>query len=107
LLLFLLKSALQNGKHSRFRTIRILKANSVFGAYCFSASIAEGWQAVTIRRISEAIEYTTSFVYSHFENKDALLNEIMTNGFNQMYALSEKALKTTKTLKKNYEQFPL
>ncbi len=29
---------------------------------------AEGWQAVTIRKISESIEYTTSIVYSHFEN---------------------------------------
>jgi AcrR family transcriptional regulator len=56
-------------------------------------AIKEGWQAVTIRRIAEAIEYTTSIVYGHFESKDALLLEIMNQGFTQLYALSEKALK--------------
>lgn len=55
-------------------------------------AIAEGWQAVTIRRISEAIEYTTSIVYSHFESKDALLLEIRNQGFSQLYTLGVNAL---------------
>ena len=67
--------------------------NSILKA-ALDIAIAEGWQAVTIRRISEAIEYTTSVVYGHFESKDALLLEIMDQGFRQLYALSEKALKT-------------
>jgi AcrR family transcriptional regulator len=56
-------------------------------------AIAEGWQAVTIRRISESIEYTTSIVYSHFESKEALLLEITNQGFDKLLKLSEKVLK--------------
>jgi len=63
-------------------------------------AISEGWQAVTIRRISEAVEYTTSIVYSNFESKDALLLEIMKGGFDQLYDLSERALKAESDPKK-------
>jgi AcrR family transcriptional regulator len=56
-------------------------------------AIKEGWQSVTIRRIAESIEYTTSIVYGHFESKEALLLEIMDQGFHQLYALSDQALK--------------
>lgn len=52
----------------------------------------EGWQAVTIRRISEAIEYTTSIVYSHFESKEALLQEIVNGGFKILNEEGEKIL---------------
>jgi AcrR family transcriptional regulator len=55
-------------------------------------AIAEGWQTVTIHRISEAIEYTTSIIYEHFENKEALLNEISINGFRSQYQQGEKIL---------------
>jgi AcrR family transcriptional regulator len=41
----------------------------------------DGWESVTIRKIAEAVEYTTSIVYEHFENKDDLLNEITEQGF--------------------------
>lgn len=41
----------------------------------------EGWEAVTIRRIAEAVEYTTSIVYEHFENKDDLLHVLTEHGF--------------------------
>ncbi len=53
---------------------------------------AEGWQAVTIRKISESIEYTTSIVYSHFENKEALLREITNYGFRLLNQQGEKLL---------------
>lgn len=55
-------------------------------------AIAEGWQAVTIRKISEAIEYTTSIVYEHFENKEALLREITNSGFATLYMEFDKLL---------------
>ncbi len=51
-----------------------------------------GWQAVTIRKIAEAIEYTTSIVYEHFENKDDLLRAITNEGFRELYKLFEKIL---------------
>jgi len=53
---------------------------------------AEGWQAVTIRRIAEEIEYTTSIVYGHFESKEALLSEIINTGFISLNHEFEKIL---------------
>ncbi len=41
----------------------------------------DGWDAVTIRKIAQSIEYTPPIVYEHFENKDALLLEIIKGGF--------------------------
>ena len=53
---------------------------------------ADGWQAVTIRKISEEIEYTTSIVYGHFESKEALLREIINTGFLSLNQEFEKIL---------------
>jgi AcrR family transcriptional regulator len=43
-------------------------------------AIAEGWDAVTIRKIADTIEYSPPVVYDHFENKDALINELVLIG---------------------------
>lgn len=63
-------------------------------------AIAEGWEAVTIRRIADAVEYTTSIVYGHFENKDALLTEIVEMGFKQLYEFSIKVVNENEDPKK-------
>lgn len=55
-------------------------------------AIAEGWHAVTIRKIAEAIEYTTSIVYEHFDSKKALLREITNSCFNTLHQKFEKLL---------------
>ncbi|HLW58366.1 MAG TPA: TetR/AcrR family transcriptional regulator [bacterium] len=41
----------------------------------------EGWQAVTIRRVAEKIEYTPPTIYEYFENKEALLAEVSREAF--------------------------
>lgn len=41
----------------------------------------EGWQALSIRKIAEAIEYSNPVIYSHFENKEAILLEFTKEGF--------------------------
>ena len=41
----------------------------------------DGWQALSIRKIADAIEYSVPVVYDHFENKEAILFEISSNGF--------------------------
>jgi AcrR family transcriptional regulator len=41
----------------------------------------EGWQAVTIRKVADRIEYSRPMIYEHFENKDAVLLELMREGF--------------------------
>ncbi|WP_330182075.1 TetR/AcrR family transcriptional regulator [Nocardia sp. NBC_01503] len=41
----------------------------------------QGWQAVTIRRIADRIEYTSPVIYQYFSGKDALVSEVMCIGF--------------------------
>lgn len=44
----------------------------------------EGWQAVTIRKIADAIDYSAPIVYEHFTNKEDLIAEIIHQGYKQM-----------------------
>ena len=41
----------------------------------------EGWQALSIRKIAEAIEYSVPVIYDHFANKEAILYELTKQGF--------------------------
>ncbi len=49
----------------------------------------DGWQALSIRKIAEAIEYSVPVIYDHFENKEAILLEFSKTGFKK---LSDKIL---------------
>jgi AcrR family transcriptional regulator len=60
----------------------------------------EGWQALSIRKIAEAIEYSVPVIYDHFENKEAILLEFTKRGFQ---LLNEDLLKA-KELFANPEQ---
>jgi AcrR family transcriptional regulator len=53
----------------------------------------EGWQALSIRKIADAIEYSVPVVYDHFENKEAILFELSLNGFR---LLQHKLCETSK-----------
>ena len=44
----------------------------------------EGWHALSIRKIAEAIEYSVPVIYDHFENKEALLFEFTMRGFRKL-----------------------
>ncbi|MGE6220270.1 TetR/AcrR family transcriptional regulator [Nubsella zeaxanthinifaciens] len=44
--------------------------------------LLEGWQAVSIRKIADAIGYSLPVVYTHFESKDAIQEEFVKHGFN-------------------------
>src|SRR5262245_52280453 len=41
----------------------------------------EGWQAVSIRKVAERIEYSPPTIYEHFASKEALLAALMRDGF--------------------------
>src|SRR6185312_14385230 len=43
--------------------------------------LSEGWQSFSIRKVADAIEYSVPVIYSHFENKDAILLEFSKKGF--------------------------
>lgn len=52
---------------------------------------AEGWSAVTIRRLAEAIEYSQPVLYSHFENRDAIVAAVAVAGFRDLAVALRKA----------------
>jgi AcrR family transcriptional regulator len=41
----------------------------------------EGWQAVTVRKVAERIEYSHAAIYAYFENKNAILFALLVEGF--------------------------
>ena len=51
----------------------------------------EGWQAVTIRKIADAIQYTPPIVYEYFESKEVLIGELVYSGFRILSAQTLKA----------------
>jgi len=42
---------------------------------------AEGWEAVTTRRLAELVEYSQPVLYSHFDGKDAIVRAVAIDGF--------------------------
>lgn len=41
----------------------------------------EGWQALSMRKIADKIEYTAPIIYEYFANKEAILLELTKKGF--------------------------
>ncbi len=52
---------------------------------------AEGWSAVTIRRLAEVIEYSQPVLYSHFANRDAIVAAVAVDGFRELAIALERA----------------
>src|ERR1700710_2271715 len=50
----------------------------------------EGWQALSMRKIADAIEYTAPIIYEYFANKEAILQELTKKG-NAILAKDVKA----------------
>ena len=51
----------------------------------------EGWQAVTIRKVAERVEYSPPTIYEHFVSKEAMLLELMREGFRLLLADMQRA----------------
>lgn len=51
----------------------------------------EGWSAVTIRRLAEEIDYSQPVLYSHFENRDAIVSAVAVEGFREITRALRKA----------------
>ncbi|MGW5328726.1 TetR/AcrR family transcriptional regulator [Streptomyces sp. NPDC004014] len=47
---------------------------------------AEGWDAVTTRRLAAEIEYSQPVLYSHFKGKDAIMAAVAVQGFADLAA---------------------
>ena len=53
----------------------------------------DGWQALSMRKIADMIEYTAPIIYEYFANKEAILQELTKQG----HQLLSKALLTAKS----------
>src|SRR5215831_506232 len=51
----------------------------------------DGWEAISIRKIADAIEYSVPVIYDHFENKEAILWEFAKEGFRMLSRNIERA----------------
>lgn len=49
-----------------------------------SLAEAEGWEAVTIRRLAERIEYSQPVLYSHFAGRDEIVGAVALEGFAEL-----------------------
>jgi AcrR family transcriptional regulator len=47
---------------------------------------AEGWDAVTTRRLADLIEYSQPVLYRHFKGKDAIMAAVAVEGFAEIAA---------------------
>lgn len=45
---------------------------------------SDGWSAVTIRRLADAIEHSQPVIYSHFGNRDAIVAAVAVEGFQEL-----------------------
>ena len=72
----------------------------------------EGWHALSIRRIADAIEYSIPVIYAHFANKEAILAEFTRQGFtmlaerlNETKAEHPEARRQLETMAQTYWNF--
>lgn len=62
-----------------------------------SIAAREGWPAVTIRRLADEIEYSQPVIYAHYENRDAIVSAVATEGFDELGAALRAAAGAHKT----------
>jgi AcrR family transcriptional regulator len=74
----------------RVREKEIIKANILTAALQIAKS--EGWHSLTIRKIADAIEYAPPIIYEHFENKEALIQQLILSGYQTLNQETKKAL---------------
>ncbi|HUN95856.1 MAG TPA: TetR/AcrR family transcriptional regulator [Bradyrhizobium sp.] len=74
----------RKGRERAERESRIIAAARVIAE-------REGWDAVTIRRLAEEIEYSQPVLYSHFENRGAIVAAVAVEGFKEIAATLREA----------------
>jgi AcrR family transcriptional regulator len=57
----------------------------------------DGWESVTVRRLADEIEYSQPVLYSHFENRDAIVGAVALDGFGEMVTALRAAIQTFST----------
>lgn len=67
------------GRLERNQSEKEIVKRSIMDA-ALNIAVSDGWNAVSIRKIADAIKYAPPIVYEHFKNKDDLLNELVVLG---------------------------
>ncbi len=52
--------------------------------------IKEGWEALSTRKLADHVEYSTTIIYTHFKNKEAILLALRERGFEVYLEIIEK-----------------
>lgn len=52
---------------------------------------AEGWDAVTTRKLAQLVEYSQPVLYSHFKDRDAIVAAVAIEGFAELTAQLHRA----------------
>jgi AcrR family transcriptional regulator len=58
---------------------------------------SEGWEAVTTRRLSDRIEYSQPVLYSHFANRDAIVEAVALEGFSELSVVMHQGKSKART----------
>ncbi|WP_067817399.1 TetR/AcrR family transcriptional regulator [Nocardia inohanensis] len=53
----------------------------------------DGWDAVTVRKLADRIEYSQPVLYSHFAGKDAIVSAVAMEGFAELALATRKVRK--------------
>jgi len=56
---------------------------------------AEGWNAVTVRRLADEIEHSQPVLYSHFENREAIVTAVAVEGLREFVTALRQAERTS------------
>lgn len=56
--------------------------------------VEDGWQALSMRKIADKIEYTAPIIYEYFENKEGILLELTRKGYILLLTDFKKAKET-------------
>jgi AcrR family transcriptional regulator len=63
------------------RENEILKMRQAILKAACDIAAEEGWRAVTVRKVAEKVEYSPAALYAYFDGKEAILLELMREGF--------------------------
>ncbi len=64
----------------------------------------EGWQALSIRKIADAIQYSVPMIYKHFENKEAIIEYFSKEGFELLSVKLSEAQNSALSIEEQIEK---
>ncbi|WP_338865570.1 TetR/AcrR family transcriptional regulator [Myxococcus stipitatus] len=62
--------------------------------------VKEGFSALSMRKLAEAVEYAPATLYLHFENREAIARELCVRGFGELLAELEPAASAKEPLER-------